>query len=97
MTSRAIQQIKRGLKKIASKDLPICESKSACESMADNKDPSQEEPNNNGPSDDSQLPDPDQVATEWSDLDDDIAEEPVVDAVHPFANQYLRNSINKKS
>ena len=56
--------------------------------MADDKNPSHEEPNNNGPSDDAHLPDPDQVATEWSNFDDEILEEPVVDSDHPFANQY---------
>ena len=65
--------------------------------MADNKNPSHEEPNNNGPSDDAHLPDPDQVATAWSNFDDEIPEEPVVDSDHPFANQYLRNSTNQKS
>ena len=46
-----------------------------------------EKPNNNGdfvePSD-THLPDPEQVADEWGNLEDDISEEPVVDD-DPFA------------
>ena len=47
-----------------------------------------EKPNNNGdfvePSD-AHLPDPEQVADEWSNLEDDISEEPIVVDDDPFA------------
>ena len=57
----------------------------------DNNDPCKEEPNNNNgdfvePSDEAHLPDSEQVATEWGNLEDDIPEEPVVDDGNPFAN-----------
>ena len=54
-----------------------------------------DQPNNNNgdfiePSDD-HLPDPDQVSSEWGNLEDDISEEPIDNDEDPFATMPINN------